>query len=70
VVVLVLGLLLSFFLRSRFIFVGVLVGFARGMGMRLVRMSMSVLMLVRVNQVAVAMLVSVFVGVLMHVRLD
>jgi hypothetical protein len=70
VVVLVLGLFLSLFFRSRFIFVGMLVRLAGRMGVRLVRVSVSVIMLVRVNQVAVAMLVSMCVGVLMHVRLD
>lgn len=68
--VLVLGLLLSLFLRSRFIFVGMLVRLARRMGVRFMRVGVSVIMLVRVNQVAVTMLVSMCVGVLMHVRLD
>jgi hypothetical protein len=69
VVVLVFGLLLRYFLPSRLVFVSVLVRLVGCMSMCVVRMSMSVFMLMRMNQIAVTMLMRVLVQVLMHMRL-
>lgn len=66
-VVLVLGLFFRKFSCCRPVFVSVLVRLVHIVIMCGVRMRMNVLMLMRMNQIAMAMLVSMFVGVLVDV---
>lgn len=65
--VLVLGLFFHCFFRRRLIFVSVLMGLVVLVPVSRVRMGVNMFVLVRVNQIAVTMLMSMLVSVLVHV---